>query len=199
MLEAYNSCPTAGCLPPLLERQSQNPMESDDLLVQQTENDLKNSSCCLISNSQFHHHLFPINGQFQTSTIISAMPNSNNTSPSPSMLFKSLLSHQDFTLKQQINSENTIQKHCKTEAANFSHFQLPDDTSAAANSWMDKIQPNPYQNPLFFEIDCSFPGFTQGFTTTATGTGANDMSTSAAFNRSNGFQVMCGESWPLDA
>ncbi|KAK0577534.1 hypothetical protein LWI29_034554 [Acer saccharum] len=168
------------------------------------ENDLK-SLIPVVSQSQ----LFPIN----TTT-------NNNPSPS-SMLFKSLLSHQDFTLKEQeATNSSSIPKHCCKTEANFSNFQLPLDSTTTNLSWMDKIQPNPYQiqynNPqqMLFEMDnSSFTGLSQshGFTATAAMTsssGVNDMSTSlAAFNRAAGFQVTFDidhqqpirESWPLDA
>ncbi|KAL5780904.1 hypothetical protein ACOSQ2_011641 [Xanthoceras sorbifolium] len=229
------SSPTGSSLPPLLECQSQNQnhpmMETlqNSFMIHHQENDLKS----LISSSSNNNpvvsqsHLFPISGLLQTSfspitttntgnttnkhTIINTSDNNNNnplTSSSPSMLFKSLLSHQDFTLKEQATSTSTttsIPKHCKTEA-NFSQFQLPDSTNFG---WMDKIHPNPYQNPqLLFEMDnCSFPGLSQGFTAAAAAmtstTTVNDLSTSLAFNRA-GFQVMFDhhpirESWPLDA
>ncbi|KAA3467192.1 protein CUP-SHAPED COTYLEDON 3-like [Gossypium australe] len=63
-----------------------------------------------------------------------------------SMLFKSLLSHQECVLKEQAAA--TIPKQCKTEA-NFSNFQLPDSTL----SWMEKMHPNPCQDPMFFDVD----------------------------------------------
>ncbi|KAK3232043.1 hypothetical protein Dsin_003924 [Dipteronia sinensis] len=170
------------------------------------ENDLK-SLIPVVSQSQ----LFPIN----------TMTNNNNHPSPSSMLFKSLLSHQDYTLKeQQGTNSSSIPKHCCKTEANFSNFQLPLDSTTTNLSWMDKIQPNPYQiqynNPqqmLFAMDNSSFTGLSQsqGFTTTAAMTsssGVNDMSTSlAAFNRAAGFQVMFDidhqqpirESWPLDA
>lgn len=95
------------------------------------------------------------------------------------MLFKSLLSHQDCTPKEQL----TIQKQCKTEA-NFSDFQAP---AEAHLQWMDRIHPNPtqYQNPLLFEIDCGLLGLSAfASAPLADAAAANyDMSTSIAFNR----------------
>ncbi|CBI40758.3 unnamed protein product, partial [Vitis vinifera] len=118
-----------------------------------------------------------------------------NNNPSTSILFKSLLSHQECSLKEQ----TTIPKQCKTEA-NFSHFQLPD----ANMHWVDRMNSNLHQNPLFFEMDyCS--GGVLGFTAATATETVHEMSTSIAFNRA-GFQMMVdfpirvpgGESWPLD-
>jgi len=93
------------------------------------------------------------------------------------MLFKSLLSHQDCTPKEQL----TIQKQCKTEA-NFSLFQAPADANL---QWMDRIHPNPtqYQYPLLFEIDCGLLGLSAFASAPLADAAANDMSTSIAFNR----------------
>ncbi|KAJ0085349.1 protein CUP-SHAPED COTYLEDON 3 [Pistacia vera] len=214
----------SGSLPPLLETQttllecqSQNPSSIEALqnsfLYHQQESDLKSLINPVMSQSHSHSHdLFPMNG-FQSSfshnptTIISTntsnttnkhmMMNTDN-SPSQSMLFKSLLSHQDFTLKEQ----TTIPRQCKTEA-NFSHFQLPEANNNNF-SWMEKIHPNPYHNPLFFEMDCNLSGLPTQSAAIA-GSSANEMSTSVAFNRTS-FQVMLdtpiripGESWTLDA
>lgn len=219
----FEACSSpSGSLPPLLETQttllecqSQNPNSIEALqnsfVYHQQESDLKSLINPVVSQSH-SHDLFPMNG-FQSSfshnptTIISTntsnttnkhmMMNTDNT-PSQSMLFKSLLSHQDFTLKEQ----TTIPRQCKTEA-NFSHFQLPDANNSNF-SWMEKIHPNPYQNPLFFEMDCNLSGLTTQSATIA-GSSANETSTSVAFNRTS-FQVMLdtpfrlpGESWALDA
>ncbi|XWS20817.1 hypothetical protein CRYUN_Cryun30bG0001800 [Craigia yunnanensis] len=207
ILEVSSSQTTS--LPPLLETataflesQSQTAMQAQNpFLIHRQENDLKSLINPIVSQSP----LFPANG-FQpsfsatpttiTSTTTSttdknAATNTNN--PSASMLFKSLLSHQDCILKEQA----TITKQCKTES-NFSNCQLPDATL----NWMDKIDPNPCQNPLFFEMDCSVLGFSEGIT--GRDTSVHDMSTSIAFNRT-GVQMMLdppisayGESWPLD-
>ncbi|GAV65838.1 NAM domain-containing protein [Cephalotus follicularis] len=204
LLEAASS-PANSSLPPLLETpttildchsqssrqelQNQNPF-----LIPHQENDLKSLINPVVSQSL----LFPMNG-FQPSfsptnnnTTDTANTNNANNNPSPSMLFKSLLSHQDCILKE----EATIPKQCKTEPK-LSQFQLP----IGNFNWMEKIQQqNPYQNPLFFEMDCGGGGVL-GFSGAADTT-LNDMSTSTAFNRA-GFQMMLdppirvlGESWP---
>lgn len=202
------SSPT-GSLPQLLETQtallecqeSENPDFQNAFVYQhhQQESDLKS----LIINpvvSQSHSHsddLFPMNG-FQTSFSHNNPSTTIAQSPS-SMLFKSLLlSHQDLTLKEQ----NAIPRQCKTEAS-FSHFQLPDANNSF--SWMEKIQPNTYQNPLFFEMGCNLSGLTTTQSGNTAGSSANEMSTSVAFNRSS-FRGMLdssirlpGESWALDA
>jgi hypothetical protein len=222
-LEVASSSPTSGSLPPLLEtpttlleHQSQNSMQNlqNPFLINQQENDLKSLINPVVSQS---HHLFPMN-EFQVHTFLSPIPNTitstttistnkntdtNNSpspSPLPSMLFKSLLSHQECTFKEQV----TIQKQCKTEG-NFSHCQLP---SEANLQWMDRIHPNTnqYQNPLLFQIDCGLFGVSAAASAPSTDLTVHEMSTSIAFNRA-GFQQMLdpsmgiagGESWPLDA
>ncbi|XP_050214357.1 protein CUP-SHAPED COTYLEDON 3 [Mercurialis annua] len=104
-------------------------------------------------------------------------------SPSPSMLFKSLLSHQDSTLKEH----STIIKQCKTEA-NFSNFQLPD---ANFNWVLDKINDHhqdPFQSPLSFGMDCNVLGVTAAAAATNSDITAHEMSTSVSLNRA-GFQM----------
>ena len=216
----------------LLESQSHPTMQggiSSSFLVHhhhdQESNELKALINPVLSQSPL---AFPINSGFQScsfsTTPTTTIPNTNkinsttgNNNPSTSILFKSLLSHQECSLKEQ----TTIPKQCKTEA-NFSHFQLPD----ANMHWVDRMNSNLHQNPLFFEMDyCS--GGVLGFTAaTATGGGGggggasaaatsaavasaaetvHEMSTSIAFNKA-GFQMMVdfpirvpgGESWPLD-
>lgn len=216
MMDACSS-PTNNTLPSLLETttgllecQSHGTMQLQSLhhqnpfLVHQQENDLKSLINPIVSQS----HIFSTINGFQpsfspTPTTITPTTNkntdTNNPSYSPSMLFKSLLSHQDLSLKEQA----TIPKQCKTEA-NFSHFQLPD----ANFNWVDKIHhQNPYHNnnPLFFEMDSSALGFSGGGGAAAIAdTSVHEMSTSVAFNRA-GFQMLLdtpirfhGESWPLD-
>ncbi|XWS14343.1 hypothetical protein CRYUN_Cryun35bG0001500 [Craigia yunnanensis] len=186
---------------PFLESQSQTPkLVQNPYLIHRQENDLKSlinpvvSQCPLFLANGFQP-TFSATLSTITSTITSTTdkPVTNTNNPSTSMLFKPLLSHQDCMLKEQA----PIPKHCKTEA-NFSHFQLPDATL----NWMDKIHPNPCQNPLYSEMDCSVLGFSQGVT--AGDTSVHDMSTSIVFNRA-GVQMMLdppirtsGESWPLD-
>lgn len=206
----FEAAATAGaCLPALFD--APGPATTTLLLECQSQNHnpiLENLRNPFVNQQQenHHHHLFPVNGLFETSAVTNKHITMNNNTEnicnntSPSMLFKALLSHQDFSYYNELA---TSPKHCKTEA-NFSHIQLPPATAAAANSnenfsgscWMEsKIQPNPYPNPLFFEFDCSFPGLTQP--SASASTAVNDMSTSAAFNRT-GFQVI-DKSWPLDA
>ena len=186
---------------PFLESQSQTPrLVQNPYLIHRQENDLKSLINPVVSQCP----LFLANG-FQpsfsatlttiTSTITSTIDEkavTNTNIPSASMLFKSL-SHQDCMLKEQA----PIPKQCTTEA-NFSHFQLPDATL----NWMDKIHPNPCQNPFYSEMDCSVLGFPQGVT--AGDTSVHDMSTSIVFSRA-GVQMMLdppirtsGESWPPD-
>ncbi|XVE69560.1 hypothetical protein DITRI_Ditri10aG0001300 [Diplodiscus trichospermus] len=203
------SSSTATCLPPLLETltpptnflESQSQTElmqaQNPCMIHRHVNDLKSLINPLVSSQS--PVLFPPSHLFSaTSTITTTIDKkdvTNTNHPSASMLFKSLspLSHQDCILKEQA----TIPKQCKTEA-NFSHFQLPDATF----NWMDTIHPNPCQNPLFFEVDCSLLGFTEGVT--ARDIPVHDMSTSIAFNMA-GVQMMldppirtAAESWPLD-
>ncbi|GLU00086.1 hypothetical protein SLE2022_174800 [Rubroshorea leprosula] len=138
LLEVTSSSPSASHLPPLLETnqtplldsQAQSPMQPNcnpylQIQNHQDENDLKS----LIMNPIVPHSsvLFPINGHQNP-----PFSRHNNNNPSASMLFKSLLSHQDCIFKEP--------KQCKTESS-FSHFQL-----GAADSWI-------HPNPLFFEMD----------------------------------------------
>uniref|UniRef100_A0A2C9U0R1 NAC domain-containing protein n=1 Tax=Manihot esculenta TaxID=3983 RepID=A0A2C9U0R1_MANES len=122
----------------------------------------------------------------------------NTNGASPSMLFKSPVSHQDCTLKEQSN----IPKQCKTEA-NFSYFQLPDPNSNM--NWVDKVHPSPcIQYPLSCEMDCNVLGISAA--ATDSDITAYEMSTSIAFNGA-GFQMMMldtpirhpAESWQLDS
>lgn len=211
LLEGTSSA-NSSCLPPLLESnqtsllecQSQNPFE----IHHQAENDLK---CLIVNPVASQSHVFPING-FQPSSFTTTSATNKNTNPAaaptpilPSMLFKSLLSHQDCNWKEQ---STTIPKQCKTEA-NFSLFQLPAPHNGNLQLMMDDLnQLNPYhqhcQNPLLFEImDYNSP--LDGFSAAATAVDAtvHDMSTSIAFNPctfnpSTLSKQLPGESWPLD-
>ena len=180
------SSPSSGSLTPL-ECQFQGPMQGvqNPFVMSNQENDIKS---LLLNPAVSQSHLFPKNGlqpsfspipTIITSTPIATNKNTNtNYNPSPSMLFKSLLSHQDCPPKDQL----TIHKQCKTEA-NFSHFQAPADANL---QWMDRIHPNPtqYHNPLLFEIDCGLLGLSAfASAPLADAAAANDMSTSIAFNR----------------
>ncbi|XP_010270533.1 PREDICTED: protein CUP-SHAPED COTYLEDON 3-like [Nelumbo nucifera] len=198
LMEACSSSPST-CLPPLLEPPTtvmdvQSSIQSlqNNYLIHQ-ENGVKN----LINPVSTQTQLFPMSSSsllrpsFSPTTI-----NPNN--PSHSILLKSLLSHQDCTLKQA-----TVQKQCKTES-NFSHFQPLD----ANLHWVDKI----HQNPLFIEMGVGGPGGGGGgggpgpgggvLGFTAVADTVHEMSTSVAFNRA-GFQMMldppirgAGESGP---
>ncbi|GFY86320.1 hypothetical protein Acr_04g0010580 [Actinidia rufa] len=131
-----------------------------------------------IMNTNYHHH------------------------PSPSMLFKSLVSHQVCTLKEQTT---TVPKQRKTEAKFSPFHQLPD----ANLRWLDRIHYDPQANPtLFLGMDCGMMGFSSATTDTATtvATPLSEMSTSIAFNKAC-IQTLVhppirssvtGESWPLD-
>ncbi|XP_010064957.1 protein CUP-SHAPED COTYLEDON 3 [Eucalyptus grandis] len=135
-------------------------------------------------------------------------------SPS-SMLFKSLLSHQDLFTATNLkeHQHHTVLNQCKTET-NFSHFQLnvDDDNDAdGLHSVVDKIHIVPFhqnhQSPVLFEMD------THPTTTSSVPDNNNaphghtvhhEMSTSTmAFNRVGpSFQMLVDpafrESWPLD-
>ncbi|KAG2698053.1 hypothetical protein I3760_07G133100 [Carya illinoinensis] len=186
LLEAASSA-TSGSLPPLLE-------EVPNTLLECQLQDLQNS--LLINNqdglkSLIHpvvsqSNLFPINGflpSFSTSTTTATTQNTNTNnnpsqSPLPSILFKSLLSHQDCsTHKEQI----TIQKQCKTEA-NFSNVQMPADANL---QWMDRIHTstNQYQNSLLVEIDCGLVGLSAFASAPAIDAPVNALSNSVALNR----------------
>ncbi|XP_010266268.1 PREDICTED: protein CUP-SHAPED COTYLEDON 3-like [Nelumbo nucifera] len=99
--------------------------------------------------------------------------NPNNPSQS-NLLIKSLLSHQECSLK-----ESAVHKQCKTESM-LSHFQPMD----ANLHWGDKIHQSPCQNPMFFEMGC---GGVVGFTAVADS--VHETSTSVAFNRA-GFEMV---------
>lgn len=227
LLEEYE-CQTQNSMQTL---QSQNPFLNNQNQNHQQENDLKSLLKPVVSQS----HLFPINGLIQpcfsvsptsssvTKTTTTTTTNKNPSTSSslfPSMLFKSLLSHQDCTWKEQ-EQPLAVHKQCKTET-NFSHFQVAPppssdhDNDNHNNSYLPSFQlpknhPNPshYPNPLLFETD--YYGVL-GFSDTAADADADaatlhDMSTSAAnFNRA-GFQTLldpltklAGESWaPFDA
>lgn len=205
LLDGASSANTS-CLPPLLEGnqttllecQSQNPFA----ILRQAENDLKSLMVNPVVSQS--HHVFPLNG-FQPSSILptataSSATNKNTNPPAPSpilpsMLFKSLLSHQDCIWKEQ---STTIPKQCKTEA-NFSLSQLPAPHDGSLQLMMD--DKNPYhqhcQNPLLFEI-MAYNSVLGGFSAAADAT-VHDMSTSIAFNPSTPTRQLPGESWPLDA
>lgn len=207
---ACASSHNTNCLPPLLETQStlmdcqsQNPMQTFEnpfvLTQQQQENDVKSFiNHPVISQSQ----LFPINGLFQSSFSPTISNNStrtkNNNNPSTSslsssILFKSLLSHQDYNSTSSTEEEATIRRQCKTKV-NFSHFQIPYDSSFQS---MEKNQSNPfqYQNPLlpFDQMMMDYSGvFGLSAATVCSASSdatVNDMSTSIAFNGS-GYQMM---------
>ncbi|PON90509.1 NAC domain containing protein [Trema orientale] len=205
-----------------IQKQNQNQNQNHH-----QENDLKSLINPVVSQS----HLFPINGLIQPSSCFSVSPTTTsvtttttttttNKNPStsssllPSMLFKSLLSHQDCTWKEQ-EQPFTVPKQCKTEG-NFSHFQAPPSSSDLDNdnhnnylsTFLPKTHPNPYhyQNPLLFETDdYGVLAFSDAAADTDAAT-LHEMSTSVAnFNRA-GFQTLLdpltklpGESWaPLD-
>ncbi|XP_039069920.1 protein CUP-SHAPED COTYLEDON 3-like [Hibiscus syriacus] len=194
------SSSSATFLPPLLETpgpvsflESQTLMQTrNSYLIHRQEKDMKSLINTAVPQSQ--SRLFPSNGFFSAISTIAAScatdkhteTNANNSSAS--MLFKSLLSHQGCTSKEQA----TIPRLCKTEA-NFSHLD-----SNTTMKWMDKIHPTPpCQNPLF-EMDYTVSGFSEAAVT------GRDMSNSIAFNRTSGQIILnppataSGESWPLD-
>lgn len=242
LLETQTPTPTPrNALLEEFEYQTQNPMQAlqnqnlNSFLNNQKqnqdhhqENDLKS----LINNPVNQSHLFPINGLIQpscfsvspTSRSVTTASTTTTTNKNPStsssllppMLFKSLLSHQDCTWKEQ-EQPLTVLKQCKTEA-NFSHFQAPPSSSDHDNdnhnnylpsSFIPKNHPNTYhyQNPLLFETDdFGVLGFSDAAADADAAT-LHEMSISMAnFNRA-GFQTQLdpltklpGESWaPLDA
>jgi hypothetical protein len=199
--EVYSPA-NSGSLPPLLDAsaslfdqcQSKNKvidaLQNAFLIPEHQENDLKSIPNPLVSQS----HVLSINGlqpSFSptpisinsTATSTNKNTNTDNNNQSPSMLFKSILSYQDCTLKTE---------------ASFSHD--------ATFGGVDKItHPHPYlNNPLFFEMDCSSNVLGFSGSASAADTIIHDMSTSIGFSRA-GLQMMLdtpirlpGESWPLD-
>ncbi|XP_021912315.1 protein CUP-SHAPED COTYLEDON 3 [Carica papaya] len=135
-----------------------------------------------------NHHLKTLINPLlsQSNALINQLSAATNNTNS-SILFKSLLSHQ----QQQLPS--TVTKQCKTEAT-FSHFQiLPVD---AKMNWMDKIN-HISSSPLFSDMDSSMLG--------PQGAAVDDTSTSIAFNTLANFHLMldqpitlppAAESWP---
>ncbi|GMJ02801.1 hypothetical protein HRI_003949300 [Hibiscus trionum] len=131
---------------PFLESQSQTSMQTQSSFL---ENDLKsliNPVAFAANNNNGFQPSFSAIPTFSSTPDKNTGVNASNSSAT-SMLFKSLISHQDSILKEQAA---TIFKQCKAEA-NLSHFPLPDATTM---SWMDKIHPlNTCQNPMFFDVD----------------------------------------------
>lgn len=170
---------STGCLPPLmessssqttlLEYQNENAMQglqNHPFVIPHQENDLKR---LMISPGVSQPHLFPMNGFQPDSSSPTTNKNSNiNSNPLPSsMLFKSLLSHQDCTLKERAaagassTSSSTIpkQKQCKTEC-NFSlhdgSLQLLMDKNDQPNPYHDRDHDHQCQDPLaLFDMDYS--------------------------------------------
>ncbi|PSR99488.1 Protein CUP-SHAPED COTYLEDON 3 like [Actinidia chinensis var. chinensis] len=193
LLEAAASPPTMGSLPPLLEAQSHNPMKALQNhpfpIHHHQDGDLKTLTNQVFPQSSFSPTPSPNNG---------INTNTNYHHPSPSMLFKSLASHQVCTLKEQ---PITVPKQCKTEA-NFFPFQLPD----ANLRWLHRIHCDPHANPtLFLGMDfgglMGFSSATADATTTAAAP-VSEMSTSIVFNNACVNPLtrssITGESWPLD-
>ncbi|KAE8654099.1 Protein CUP-SHAPED COTYLEDON 3 [Hibiscus syriacus] len=130
---------------PFLESQSRTSMQTQTSFL---ENDLKSliNPVVFPANDNGFQPSFSATPTFTRTPDKNTVENSSNSSAT-SMLFKSLISHQDSILKEQAV---TILKQCKTEA-NLTHFPLPD---ASTMSWMDKIHPlNTCQNPMFFDMD----------------------------------------------
>ncbi|KAF4349379.1 hypothetical protein CsatB_007906 [Cannabis sativa] len=233
------------CLPALLEAQpTPTPMKASSSLLEEYEfttqnpmrtipsqnlflnsgsgNDLKS----LITNNPVvsQSHLFPIHGLSTSSTIATTNKNpSISTSSSSSVLFKSLLSHQNSTWnnKQQCQEQPlTVPKQCKTET-NFSHFQAATQPLLSSSTHPDKdnynnFLPNNYNNNntmLFESDDYGVLGLLSSSSNAAPlPTHLHDMSTSAAanFNRTGSqfrtplsdplIKLAGGESWtPFDA
>ncbi|KAK2988196.1 hypothetical protein RJ640_020678 [Escallonia rubra] len=212
--------PITAAMPPLLEfensvstllnSQSHNPMQ-----MQSLQNPFSNQHSGLksvvmtnpLGSSQPNNHQSPfplishaINGSQPSfpptpninTTITTTNKNTDTNNPSPSsLLFKSLLSHQEsFTLEEQA----TVPKQCKTEANFNTHFQL---TSDANLLWTDKFHQNytSCQSTYPFGLDSSPFAAIHEIPTSAAG-----------FNRGAGFQMMLDPpvnvvspgSWPLD-
>ncbi|KAL0545328.1 hypothetical protein IC582_015206 [Cucumis melo] len=226
---ALSSSTTSNSLPPLLETnptttlvecQSQAAMQlqlqafqNPFQIRQPPENDLKrfmssvmSQSNLLSSSEQLHKSPTSIN------PIITNAANNNNNmyAPSPSTLFKSLLSHQDSTvlLKQQQQQQQQFNKAADSPSFTTHNFEAAE---AEANSNLMDIKkmmvPNGspcsyHQHPLFFETECNSPP------TLPAHVSLHDISTSISFNRPS-YQTMLdprinilhahGESWPLDA
>ncbi|XP_038897088.1 protein CUP-SHAPED COTYLEDON 3-like [Benincasa hispida] len=234
---ALSSSTTSNSLPPLLETtatttttlvecqsQSQAAMQlqafQNPFQIQQPpENDLKKfissvvSQSNLISSSE-QPHKSPI-------SINNPIANANNMmlyAPSPSILFKSLLSHQDSTVllkqqQQQCDRDHVFKQFNKAAESSFTtHNFEPPEAEASNSNFMDikKIvmqQPDAppcsyHQHPLFFEMECNSPP------PLPADVSLHDISTSIAFNRP-AYHTMLdphinilhahGESWPLDA
>lgn len=222
-LEGVSSAATS-CLPPsmesgsssqsrLLECHTENSLmqglQNSFLIHHRPENDLKR--LIGVSHGQ-SHHLFPMNNGFHPDSSSATKSSSTNPSASPSMLFKSLLSHQDCTLKEQAPA-TTIpqQKQCKTET----HLSIFDGSSQLL---MD--QPNLYNDHLF-EMDYNDHLFDGGFTFSSSSSSSSSsslssslsssaaapphMSTSLPFNFQHSLHIPLSkvllpqDSWPLDA
>ncbi|KAJ8772747.1 hypothetical protein K2173_027924 [Erythroxylum novogranatense] len=187
-LDPSSSPCNSNSLPPLLEAPAkmvdtlQNPFL---VSCNNQENDLKSLLNPFFVREESHLWGSQNKNGFQPSSSIT---------PPASMLFKSLLSHQDCSLKEQ---STTVLKQCKTEAT-FSHFQAPDPNF------------NTYQQyPLFFDMDCDVLGYLSSSAeplSTVADITIHDMSTSNASNR-DGFLMMLdhhpllrldGGSWPCD-
>ncbi|KAM5573960.1 NAC domain-containing protein 100 [Rosa sericea] len=203
VVEAASASSKTGCLPPLLECQSQTTHQNPSFLqspslMQIQENDLMKSR----------------NQLFQQPSLSSS--SSSSAAALHSMLFKSLLySHQD-----QAGTGTSAPKQCKAEATNLSQFQTPPLNAANFNYLMEKNhshhQPNvpdsllQYhhhpRNSLSFD-DFHYYNGVLGLSTSATAAvGAETSSASiGGFNRA-GFQTMldpliklpAAESWNLD-
>ncbi|XP_024020105.1 protein CUP-SHAPED COTYLEDON 3 [Morus notabilis] len=243
MLECQTQNPMQGLLqnhPLFLNHVNVHQQENHDQLIKSLNIAMNNNPVPVhhhLSQLNFpinHHELIqpnsfsvsPTTTTITTSSASNKYANNNNINPSAaaaaaaspsafqSMLFKSLLSNQDCTSKQQ--HETTVPKQCKTEA-DFSHFQpispLPLSNPFHYHQHQDHYKnpyPQPQPQPLLFDDqnmhdddndnhDYGVLGFSSAL---------HDMSTSLAFNRA-GFQSMLdpsltklpagGESWPLDA
>lgn len=223
---ALSSSTTSNSLPPLLEStptttlvecQSQAAMQAfqNPFQIQQPhENDLKRFMSSVVSQS----NLLSSSEQPHKSPIsINPIDNANNNmllyTSSPSILFKSLLSHQDSTVvlkQQQQQCDHVFKQFNKAAEASFTAHNFEPGEAEANSNFMDikkMMQPNAppssyHQHPLFFEMECNSP------TAVAADVSLHDISTSIAFNRP-AYQTMLdphinilhahGESWPLDA
>ncbi|KAF5747255.1 protein CUP-SHAPED COTYLEDON 3 [Tripterygium wilfordii] len=178
---------SSSSLPPLLETSTHQKLFMVD--HQNHENpDLK----YLINTPISQPHELPRTNVFPPS--FSVNNSSSLSAAAPSMLIKSLLSssHQDFT----------VPKQCKTDANNFSHFQVPPpDDANNLNYWIEKISSNqnPYENPLFLEMGCNFQGSSTAAGKTSATT-AHDMSAPVGSQMmlDPPIRIPAGESWPLD-
>lgn len=230
------SSTTSNALPPLLDtnpnpttlihQAGMQPFHNPFQIHHPPENDLNSFVISSVMSQSNHHLISSTDSSFSHKphiVSINTNPNpitSNNNpignmyAPSsssssmllPSILFKSIHSHQDSTLQ----CDDVLFKQFKAESNFKTHFESAETNS---NLFMDiKMQPiNPpcyHQNPLFSEMKCNSPTAPTPAAADA-GVCVHDISTSIAFNRPAHQTAMLdprinivhahGDSWPLGA